>query len=613
MKIREWGIDEFIGELEKRAGTGTRYIGVAPYYVTGPDKEFMSWLAQKPPEWMQQLYGMLQDEAAQAGLYRLRGLKLVRLRDATFEVAANCFFGNEATDERVPTVDAGVFSSGRSKTLQEKSKKFLSDLGVRELGEAEEVELILKGRYTKEAKIPDDKTYQRDLKRFVALAEQQPISAKLFGAYYIFQGEADDWHTPSSVYLDQPYQQTDLAAYYSRLGDNTECVALHPRYQDCGISQKRITAFAKAVGVIAELPIARGACRYNPQWPYLQSVGGDRYTSPIDTDYYIPQVAEFLKKPSMALSRLIWRTLTSISSGSQYWRATYQRNNSWGARSCEFRLVHELRSARWVPQRDGQFVRPSDAMRQLLPEGFPFDAGNAGLKAVQFGAEVGRQAALEEQKDSIAKKAGFADASALERAQRFAALPADEQERFFAERERAAKAAIPDRDPVNPERRARNVADQAADAPNKESEIRSRSVSIGREDVKVEAEQYLRQHYRNADGEMTCQICKGPLPFKLDDGTEFFETVEFLPELRKRHFQNYLALCPNHSAMYRHANGSRGLICEMVQNLDTDELPVTLAQQDLTIYLSKIHFIDMKAVLAAELDLPPETGDECAA
>jgi hypothetical protein len=189
----------------------------------------------------------------------------------------------------------------------------------------------------------------------------------------------------------------------------------------------------------------------------------------------------------------------------------------------------------------------------------------------------------------------------------------EDQERFFADLENAAKAAIPDRDPANPQKRAENVTEQAKMAPDKESEIRNRSVSIGREDVKVEAEQYLRQHYRNADGEMTCQICKGPLPFKLDDGTEFFETVEFLPELEKRHFQNYLALCPNHSAMYRHANGSKEIIRNMVQNLTGNELEVVLAQRDMTIYLSRIHVLDIKAVLVAEENLPPEAEDESAA
>jgi hypothetical protein len=80
---------------------------------------------------------------------------------------------------------------------------------------------------------------------------------------------------------------------------------------------------------------------------------------------------------------------------------------------------------------------------------------------------------------------------------------------------------------------ARLADTQSADTPDKESEIRERSVSIGREEVKEQADTYLREHYRNADGDVTCQICKGPLPFKLDDGREYFEVVEFLPELRE--------------------------------------------------------------------------------
>jgi len=247
----------------------------------------------------------------------------------------------------------------------------------------------------------------------------------------------------------------------------------------------------------------------------------------------------------------VWRTLTTLPSS--YLQATYQRNQSWGAHTADSSLVHELSSTAWIPQGDGKFVRAAEALREFLPPGFPYDAGYRGLKAIQFGMDADRKSAQAKEKDGIAKQAGFTDATALDRAKRFADLPVEEQERFFAQREVAAKSAIPDRDPVNPERRARNVAEQGGKrSRQRKSEVRSRSVSLGREEVKTEAEQYLRQHYRNADGEMTCQICKGPLPFKLDDGSEFFETVEFLPELKRRHFQNYLALCPNHSAMYRH-------------------------------------------------------------
>jgi hypothetical protein len=99
---------------------------------------------------------------------------------------------------------------------------------------------------------------------------------------------------------------------------------------------------------------------------------------------------------------------------------------------------------------------------------------------------------------------------------------------------------------------------------------------------------------------MICQICKGPLPFKLDDGNEFFETVEFLPELTKRHYQNYLALCPNHSAMFRLANGSADLMMESFVRLVGNELEVVLAQCNSTIYFSKTHIADLKTVIEAD-------------
>jgi hypothetical protein len=327
-------------------------------------------IGEKPPEWLQQFYAFLHDEAVQSGIYGLRNLKIVRLDDGTFGVASNCFFANDHTGDHISKVDAQVYTSGKAKPQQEKAKKFLSDLGVRELGEAEEIELILKARYTKEADIPDDKTYLRDLKRFVSLTEQQPEKARLFAPYYILQGEDDDWYQPGDIYLDQPYRQTDLSTYYSRLGDDVDCAALHAFYRSCGIALKRIRTFAEVVAVRVQLKIKEGYCRDNPQWSYLRSVGGDRHTSPIDRDYYIPELPEILRTPSIELSRLIWRTLTSLPSDSEYFKATYQRNNLWGARYADSRLVHELRAAKWVPQGDGKFVRPAAAVLDSLPEGF---------------------------------------------------------------------------------------------------------------------------------------------------------------------------------------------------------------------------------------------------
>lgn len=610
LEIQDWGIEAFVKTLKESAGSGTRYITVSPYVLTGPDDEFMNWLAGKPAEWLQQFYALLHDESAQTSLiYQLKSLHIVRLHDGTFRIASQCFFASDDTGERISTVDTEVYSAGKTKSQQEKARKFLVDLGVRELGEAEEVELILKARYTQEAELPDEKTYRRDLKRFIALVEQQPEKARLFASFYVFQGADGNWYVPNEIYLDRPYKDTDLSAYYGRLGEEAECAALHPNYSDGSIEVKRIRAFAEAVGAISELKITRGTCQSNPQWAYLRSVGGDRYTSPFDRDHYIKQLPQLLKAPSLELSRLIWRTLISHSSSSEYLKATFRRNYSGGTNQADSRLVHELRAASWVPQDDGTFVRPADASQERLPKGFPFDPGYLWLKAIQFGETAVRASAQAQQKEAAARSLGFSDADAAERARRFCALPEAEQEKFLAELESRNKAAVPDRPLANPDRRSRNVREQALKAPDKESEIRERSVSIGREEVKEHADTYLREHYRNADGEVTCQICKGPLPFKLDDGREYFEVVEFLPELKKRHPQNYLALCPNHSAMFRFVNGSKDTMRDAFLDLDGNELPVVLAERDVTIYFSKTHIVDLNAVLEAEESLDTASPD----
>jgi hypothetical protein len=602
LELREWGASEFISTLSNKASVGGRYI--APHYVTGPDEHFMTWLSKKPPEWLQQLYALLDEEADASTLtHRLKNTKIVRLRDGSFSVAGQCFFASEGADARILTVDELVYTSGRTKPQQDKARDFLSDLGVRELGEAEEVELILTSRYTREAEIPDENTYLRDLKRFIALTESQPEKARLFGPYYVFQGDDESWHTPSGVYLDDPYMPTDLSAYFKKLEGDAEFVALHARYKGFGIPLKSLRLFAEASGVSVGLGVKVGACRDNPQWAYLKSVGGERYTSARDTDYYIPHLPTLLKTPTLELSRLIWRTLTSFGQDAQYLTATFRRSYAGGTHVAESRLVHDLRAASWVPQTDGTFVRPADASREALPNGFSFDPGPPWVKALQFGATAVRQSAQAHQKDAAAKSLGFADAAAAERAKRFNDLPLSDQEQILNELESRGKTAVPDRELANPERRAQHVRDQASKAPDRESETRERSVSLGRDEVKVQADTYLRERYRNSDGDVTCQVCKRALPFKLEDGSDYFETVLFLPKLKKHHPQNYLALCPNHSAMFRFVNGSKETLQAEFQCISGNELPVLLAEREFTIYFSKTHIIDLKAVLEAESDL----------
>jgi len=99
---------------------------------------------------------------------------------------------------------------------------------------------------------------------------------------------------------------------------------------------------------------------------------------------------------------------------------------------------------------------------------------------------------------------------------------------------------------------------------------------------------------------MICQACKAPVPFKLDDDSPYFEKVEFLPELTKRYYQNYIALCPNHAAMFQHANGSTGLLEAMFVALIGNEVEIVLAQKDTSVYFTKTHIADLKEVIKVD-------------
>jgi hypothetical protein len=601
LEIREWGLPKLLETMRKNA----REEG--GFFPAKPEEQFLSWLRQKPSAWMQELYALLKEEVGNL-VSQLRALQIVRLTDGSLSRADQAFFASEAAADDMPIVDQAVYTSGGSKSQKDGAKAFLSELGVRDIGQAEQIELILKRRYSIEAEIPDDATYRDDLKRFVAFFEEADDGA-IFGEYFIFQGAGGNWHTPEDIYLDRPYLDTGLSAYYGALKGEDGPYALHARYEKCGITVKKLTEFAKQVGVTTALEIEQDTCNKNPERQHLYSAGGNWTYNGVNRDYYIPHLDELFKTPSLELSRLVWKTLTALPVWSDYLKATYRSNASHNAHVAASRLVHELRAAKWVPQGDDVFVIPADASREFLPKGFPFDPGYAWLKAIQFGETAVRRSAQAQQKDAIAKSLGFADAAAAERARRFNDLPESDQEKILAEIETRNKPAVPDRPLANPERRAQHVRAQALAAPDKRSEVRERSVSIGREDVKANADSYLREHYRNAEGEVTCQICKGPLPFKID-GSEYFEIVEFLPELTKRHPQNYLALCPNHSAMFRLVNGSRATMCDAFLALRSNELEVELAEQDLTVYFSKTHIVDLKAVIDAEdsLSIEPEAA-----
>lgn len=596
LDIEEWNVDRFV-ELLKRLGI-QRHIHIKD---DGPDEEqLLEWLHSKPDEWHQALYALLYREFGDS-IRRVLDLRIVRLSTGEYRTGSECYFPTDEIkeDQVLPRVARDTYASGGSKVEQADARKFLDAVGVREVGEREHVEAILDQRYSDEAEGPDKQTYEKDLQRFIGFVETHPKAVNIFEDYHIFECEDDGWRKPNEVYLDSPYSETGLRAFFKVLHDEYGLpVALADYYLK--FQKEKLVAFAKATGAQTKLVPEKQRTWSHPNRDQLrQDYRGrvrERWDTSIDEDWVIPNLTSALKHSSEDISWLIWNTMMRVQR--EMLEARYRPNRKYRVRTEPSTLVLTLRKLPWIPQRNGEFVRPSEASRDLLPDGFAFDPGWAWLKAIGFGEEIAKCDEERRRTREEYRKLGFEDDEALEDAKRFAKLDPDTRRRILAEQEAASN--LPDRPPGNPERRAESVRREAVNAPGRETTNRNRSVSEHREAVKEEARPYLRELYTNSDDVMICQVCKKALPFRLEGGHYYFEAVEFLPMLKRRHRQNYLALCPNHAAMYVHANGSRETMMELFRALGGNELEVVLANEDKTIYFTRTHIADLEAIIEAE-------------
>ena len=580
-------------------------------------EQITEWLSGKSDRWFQQLYVLLSGELDSNDDLRqeILGLKIVRLSDGTYSKGRNCFFPDEEgkDDQTFPRVAKGVYSSGKNKGEQEKARKFLEDIGVREVGEVEQIEAILKQRYLK----GPIKSRKQDMKRFIALVEKEPERASLFSGYYIFQLEDGDWGKPEIVFLDHPYLDTGLSTYYKALGEKSgQKWAFSPKYQESGIEPERLGEFAKKVGAQTKLePKKQSIPSAHPEKGKLQDSGGWSWSYGVDEDYDIPEFDILLAASDLNKSKLVWSTMNKLLNDSL--EARY-RSNSWHyTKTANSSLVWKLRTHSWVPQQETEgkflFVKPSDAVAELLPNGFSFDNGARWLEAIEFGKSERDREELErrrreensqnyQRQETAAKEIGFSSVTEAQEAKEMMELKCKDPEGFKRWQDsNKEKARFPTRQVANPERRKKQLTEQHANASEKKYETRERSVRTTREEIDPSI--YLRNHYTNEDDQMICQICKEEMPFKKRDGEYYFEAVEALSKehFNKEHEAQFLALCPLCAAMYKEFvkrdETALEKLYHALKNSDEFEVPLTLGGWETNIRFVEAHYSDVKTIL----------------
>jgi hypothetical protein len=603
LEIRNWGLGEFLTYLAKHFDSNSHY------YILNGSGHHDRWLEKKPIEWFQKFYAILYRELTHHHLYhRFRNIRFIKLTSGRISNPENCFFLSEdyPEDASGKWVSRESFSSGDKTTEQEDAQKLLMEVGVRDVGASERIELLLQGRYIGKPFAPK----LEDIQLFINHAESHPKDIDLFKGVPIFRRGDGKWGAGSQVYIDDPYSETGLQEVYAITGDQSR-KPLSEDYLNLDLDVKSLLRFAEELGAIATLEISEVSCRKNPEWSYLSSVPGVNITTPIDRDFIITDFESIFDQCSEAMAIIVWDTLCDAEERKTlagYLVATFQKNQRGGRHQASSQLVHQLRNTAWVPQEGGPSVAPPDADPKRLPSSgvLPFDPNWKWVEELRFGRNLASEAEAQQKEDVAVRKClGIEDEQSLDEIKQLvkvlSKLPPDKRRKHLDEAQQELEFDLPENQPKNEPLRIQRVGDAAANAAERETEKRERSISLGREAVKAVASQYLLQQYSNDDHLMICQICRKELPFKRIDGAYYFETVEFLPSLELRHRQNYLALCPNHAAMFKHANRSKGEMKDLFLEIGSAKtIDVDLGNMNHSIYFTDTHKVDLTAVIATD-------------
>ena len=617
--ISEWVVDDLVEVLETISDA------------------VMEWLQGKPNDWHRNLYVLLGDflsNAPSSPFYILRerrnklsNLCIVRCSDGEYRIGSECHFPSDDDTESAQDLLANatclvegirpssnekeehkesfhyvvkeVYSSGK-RNDDEKIHKFLEDIGVRKVDETERIKLILRERYRKDSL----KSREGDMEKFMALVRDQPEKKMLFKNYSIFEvdlerGDSRWFRKPSGVFVDSPYLDTGLTVYHSALEEDSDSFkrALSPNYVESGIDLKSLGEFAAAVGAQTELEIIDQ--KVSPEHPeyedlVLKAPGQYRSDTHINIDYTIAEFRVLLDTPSVSKSKLIWRTMTD-SLSTYHLQARYRKNRSQSERVGASTLVHKLRKAEWVPQRNEgsfSFIRPKDALITLLPDDFSYKVGQEWLNAIEFGKTASEQKAERAQRDQQAKGLGF-DSS--EEAEKYAELrqllkdgemTVDDVIFQYRSQNSGSKPNFPTSLVKNPEPRKKRVSEQLENAPAKTYEERPQRKRVSKDEME-DHRTLLREWYTNDSGEAEFNVNLDEVDFNnfivdevqpaLSD-SEPVEEEQEIPEGEHRYFVYAWRWCGDDrfAKIGRTRNGLKGVKKRMVTTYHPTDDPVPL-------------------------------------
>ena len=545
----------------------------------------MPFLKQQSDEWLKQFYIFL---SKQPGLtYLIRGKPILRLENNSHVSPFN------APYERNKTPNAYLLRDGESKfplvkralLADEAVYAFLKELGLSKPDIVDEVlRFILPPYQTGEVALNDERRNQQDLQRIqealtcTGHRAWQELIAKLNRTPFLQAINAKTseraWKAPSEI-----YRPTEELLIWFEGNEQAWFIAgslPEPLYnKDLNIRDhlqpKAATGYAGYVTILDSHGYhQRGLHRFDP---HASLEGLDHALNFITLDK----------------ARILWKILLEHRHLIKGTVETSTHKDFSNSRKVEkiSSIGYICSQQAWLPHKDGYFCKPQELFLTDLPEDFEKDTQEAQELAIKLGMRRAEELQL-------AEKLGIQheDISLI--------LHNLEAVRAWCEQQQK-QAALPSSIANDPVRRQEKAAEAAhtVEVKTYKPVLINRRISAGNSEPKI----YLRSHNTNEDGQLICQLCDQPMPFRLPSGEEYFEAYQYIDLLEKEYDANHLALCPNCAAEFE-------LACQTDENKRAElilGMNMMTEEKNLVIYLdmpvhqrlrfTQRHFIDLQTAI----------------
>jgi len=337
----------------------------------------------KSDEWYLQFFNFLKKhiDSKPSLRYSSSFLKFfIRLNDGTLNIERkDCFFMNDVKDDRFLYVKKETYTISKIEDENVNAKAFLEFLGVREVGEKEKIEFLLK-TYQK-GSFPSFEEHILHMKLLLDYYRKTK-DIDIFKKRYLFScldSEGEKWGYPTAIYLDLPFKNTNLRKVKHLL----DICFLNEKYKE-HLTENEIEEIIEILlktGAKEKLPIENVDIWKNPDY-YSKLHSSRRRTNQQSFDCNIQKLDQLIEEKDKDISELIWKTM--IDASHKQLRARNKVNDTEGYKYADSTLVHILKENAWIPDKNGNFYKPADISQNDLPKEFVYDDRNDWLTAISF-------------------------------------------------------------------------------------------------------------------------------------------------------------------------------------------------------------------------------------